>query len=779
MAAIRFHRWILGGCLLLLCAVAQVGHAQSAPDAHADSLRSLAHAAADAGEASDRWLELSRHYRKSNLDSTQACLDRATRSAKQSGDRDRQQRCNMSQAALKWMLGDLPAAESRYRQAVAYWQGKNDTLEVARCLLNLGTVCQTAHKDQQAATYLKTALRLAQAAGQQLIAAQAAGSIATVSFQMGQPDSIRKYSDVAEQGFLALNDSANLARVHHNLGFYYLELGMSYEARQPFLDALGYLEGSDEASLKGEVHETFGNLEFNVGNFQEAISHYLIARGHFMQLKWSKRIAGSNNTIGICFERLGRRATAKAYFTESYRLADSIQNPGIAAAAMSHLAGMDRTAGLYPSAIQKYQRAILLDQQAPQQSELHADYLGLSQCYLALDQLDSARYYIDRAFVEASQGKDVTLTAKTHLERAKLSMVEKQYSVAMTAIKAATEIYAEKKNAAGLQQAWALHSQCSEAMGDIQGALKAERMARQWQDSVQAFSAYTQLLALEAKYWSEKKQHSLEIAKQNEALQAKEAERALEASAKLSAQRNLLISALALTVVFGIVLYWTNAKRRKNQLERKLAELRMTALRAQMNPHFIFNALGSVQLLINTSAIREANLYLSKFAQLLRMTLERSGTEDSTLQDEIDALRLYIDLEALRFKFSYTLEVGEDIDAEALHFPTLLLQPIVENAVKHGLAAKPQAGQLKIAFDLQGKELRCVIEDNGVGRSGVKKRTPENAESRRSFGIQITQERLTLLQPSRSDRFKIIDLTDADGRPAGTRVELRLPLQPQ
>ncbi|HEX2900402.1 MAG TPA: histidine kinase, partial [Bacteroidia bacterium] len=545
------------------------------------------------------------------------------------------------------------------------------------------------------------------------------------------------------------------------------------------LDALAYLEGSDDASLKGEVHETFGNLEFNGGNFQQAISHYLIARGHFMQMEWPKRIAGSNNTIGICFDRLGRKATAKAYFTEAYRLADSIQNPGIAAAAMSHLAGIDHAAGQFRPAIVKYRHAIALDLQAPSPTELHGNYLGMSKCHLALGQPDSARHYVERAFEEAQRGKDGTRIAETQLEQAKLSMAEKQYSAAMAAIKEATKGYAGTRNAAGLQQAWALNSQCSEAMGDIQGALKAERMARQWQDSVQAFSAYTQLLALEAKYWSEKKQHSLEIAKQNEALQAKEAERALEAGAKLAAQRNLLVSALALTVIFGAVLYWTNAKRRKNQLERKLSELRMTALRAQMNPHFIFNALGSVQLLINTSAIREANLYLSKFAQLLRMTLERSGAEDSTLQDEIEALRLYIDLEALRFKFSYTIEVGEDIDAEALHFPTLLLQPIVENAVKHGLAATSAAGQLKIAFAIQGKDLLCVIEDNGVGRGGVKKRSLENAGTRRSFGIQITQERLTLLQPSRADRLQIIDLTHADGRAAGTRVELRLPLKPQ
>lgn len=696
--------------------------------------------------------------------------------AKASGDKDRQTRCNMSQAALKWMQGEYGAAEARYLQALDYWKGKGDTVEVTRCLLNLGTVCQAAKKNAQAVTYLGTALGLAQEASQHLIASQAAGSMATVFFQLGDPDSLKKYSTVAIKGFAALHDSANLARAHANLGFYYRELGMSFEARQPYLDAMEYLEGTEEVGVKGEIHDGFASLEYRVGNFESAIEHFLIARDYFTQLKWHKKIADNNVIIGLCFKTLGREAAAGFHFAEAYRLADSISNPGVAASALSNLATMDREAGRCRQAILRYKDAIVLDQLSPEYNELSVKYLGLGLCSHALGLLDSASYYLDLAFGEARQNGNELQVAEIFMERAKLAIPEQRYRLALDQLDSALHWYSTQHHATGLQQVYHLRSQCHEAMGDFVAALRDARLASQWGDSVQVFSTASQLLTLEAKFWSEKKQHALEIARQNEALTAKEAERAQEASARLAAQRNLLVTALALTVLFAIGLYWINLKRRKTQLHRKLAEMRMAALRAQMNPHFIFNALGSVQLLINTSAIHEANLYLSKFAQLLRNTLDRSGSQDSTLQDEIEALRLYIDLEALRFKFRYVVEVEDAIDAEALHFPTLLLQPIVENAVRHGLSPKPQEGLLSLLFFLEGKELCCVVEDNGVGRSGSKRRS-HHAGDRKSYGIQITQERLSLLHPSRADRFKIIDVADVDGKPSGTRVEIRIPIQ--
>ncbi len=771
------HRLLqLLGCILLLWCTALQVFSQSGRDFKADSLRSLAINASDAATASDHWLSLSKHYRKTNLDSSQAVLNRAIVAAKTSGDGDRQQRCNMSQAALKWMQGDLHSAERGYLQAISYWKAKNDTVEVTRCLLNLGTVNQTAFKNEEAAKYLKTALRLALQADQKLIAAQAAGSIATVSFQMNAPDSVGKFSEIAKQGFIALDDSANLTRVHANLGFYYKELGMSYEARQPYLQALEYLKGSDESGLRGEIHDGYGGLEYNLGNFEEAIKHYLIAGECFQKLKWYKKIASNNNTIGLCFRTLGRDMAAQAYFLEAYLLADSIQNYSVASAALSNLAGIDRDAGKHSLAIAKYRKAVRLDLLAPNPADLFGKYMGLGLCHDALGSSDSADHYLHLALADARHQNNINQIAECHLQTAKRKIATQAHAMALIALDSSQHWYLQTRDPKGMQQVYMLRSQCQEAMGDYLAALCSQRTASAWQDSVLSLSSNTQLLTLEAKFWSEKKQHALELAKQNEALQAMEAERSKEATARLAAQRNLLFTALALTLFFSAVVYWINGKRRKTQLHRKLAEIRMTALRAQMNPHFIFNALGSVQLLINTSAIREANVYLSKFAQLLRITMERSESEGSTLEDEIDALKLYIDLEALRFKFQYSIVVDEAIQIDKIQFPTLLLQPIVENAVKHGLAPKASGGYLKLGFVVVGKELLCTVEDNGVGRGNARKQAQGEAGTRKSFGLKIARERLQLMHRSSENPLKIVDLADVDGKSTGTLVEIRLPI---
>lgn len=774
------HRLLrfLAGFLIMALSVAVAAQPSDAGDPRADSLRREAMSAGDAGKASELWLELSKQYRKSNLDSSQACLTRAAVSAKRSGDPVRRQRCNMSQSALNWMRGDLDAAEKGYLQALEFWRGRNDTVEVARCCLNLGTVCYGARKPQQALRYHQLALRLTQDGEQRLIAAQAAASISSVWFDLSEPDSMRRYAEVAIKRFQSLQDSANLARAFANLGYHYRELGMSMEARPPYLEALKYLEGTDELGLQGEIHEGYGTLEYRVGNYKEAIDHFLTARACFTQLQWHKRIADNNSLIGVCFKTMGRVAAAKGYFAEAYRLADSIGNQGVASTALSNLAGLELDQKEYARAIDMFQRAIRLQEQSPSRESLYDKYMGLSRSFQGLGRADSSDHYLRRAYRDAMEQKDAHLAADCHLEFARRLQRDKQYQPALHRLDSAYDWAAKQQNAFDLQQVHALRSQCREAMGDYKGALLDQRLASQWQDSVHVLTSNAKLMSLEAAYWSDRKQHSLELAKKNEALNAKEAERAQADSDKLAAQRNLLLTALALTLVFGAGLYWLNLKRRRTVLLRRMSEMRMTALRAQMNPHFIFNALGSVQLLINTSAIREANLYLSKFAQLLRITLERSDMEYSTLEDELEALRLYIDLEALRFKFDYKIEVEPSVDASHVRFPTLLLQPMVENAVKHGLSAITQGGALRIQINLEGAELLCRIEDNGQGRAAAsaKRRSVPDGE-RRSYGLKITQERLQFIHPSNPDALKISDPTHPDGTTAGTIVEIRIPYQ--
>lgn len=231
----------------------------------------------------------------------------------------------------------------------------------------------------------------------------------------------------------------------------------------------------------------------------------------------------------------------------------------------------------------------------------------------------------------------------------------------------------------------------------------------------------------------------------------------------------------------------------KNRQEARLAKLHLNglqlrALRAQMNPHFLFNALNAIQGFITSGKSDEAERYLARFAKLMRRTLDYSDREVVSLETEIEFLENYLDLNRrLRFqdKLHFIIHIPDDIDPDSLRIPTMIVQPFVENAIEHGLRPK-QGGTLHIAFDLTDDEtcLRCTIEDDGLGYN--RSRAMKKAESgfkpgHKSRGMDITQERLELLheqQGRREGRFlKISDLEDLTaGQRHGTRVEMLVPV---
>jgi len=198
-----------------------------------------------------------------------------------------------------------------------------------------------------------------------------------------------------------------------------------------------------------------------------------------------------------------------------------------------------------------------------------------------------------------------------------------------------------------------------------------------------------------------------------------------------------------------------------------------------MNPHFIFNCLSSINRFILINKTEEASDYLTKFSRLIRMALQNSEKPLITLESELEALRLYLDLERLRFKnaFSYSITFINTIDSNTVHIPPMLIQPFVENAIWHGLMHKKGTGSLEIQLCVEDKSLTCVITDNGIGRNMAAAFKSRSAEKSKSMGVDITAGRLALLNGSKNKAavFKIEDLADEDGKACGTKVVLTVP----
>ena len=223
------------------------------------------------------------------------------------------------------------------------------------------------------------------------------------------------------------------------------------------------------------------------------------------------------------------------------------------------------------------------------------------------------------------------------------------------------------------------------------------------------------------------------------------------------------------------------AQRKLMSTQQKMTEVEMQALRAQMNPHFIFNCLNSINRYIVKSDQTTASLYLTKFAKLIRLILDNSNCKNVVLTNELEALKLYIEMEALRFdrKFTYEIKVEPNLGTDTIELPPLIIQPYVENAIWHGLLHKENNGHLSISVGMAGESmLQCTIEDNGVGREKAKELKSKTATSRKSLGMQLTENRLNLLNKHAqlNASVEIIDLGNGKSEAAGTKVILKIPV---
>jgi tetratricopeptide (TPR) repeat protein len=257
-------------------------------------------------------------------------------------------------------------------------------------------------------------------------------------------------------------------------------------------------------------------------------------------------------------------------------------------------------------------------------------------------------------------------------------------------------------------------------------------------------------------------------------------------SLRVSNQRLLIYGytgLFILSIAIGILIFSRskiNAKRRISDMNRKIAEITQANLRQQMNPHFIFNTLNSIQYYMYQHDKLATNNYLTKFSSLMRKVLENSQHTSVPLRDELEALNLYLELEMIRFKdkFDYEIKVDEEIDTLLYKVPTMLIQPYVENSISHGLMPSEGKGLVKINLKLENIYISCTIEDNGIGREAAQEIKRKRETNHNSLGTQIVTSRLDLVNALYGTSLKTIytDLKNINGEPEGTRVEIQIPI---
>lgn len=335
--------------------------------------------------------------------------------------------------------------------------------------------------------------------------------------------------------------------------------------------------------------------------------------------------------------------------------------------------------------------------------------------------------------------------------------------------KYAKEALALSKETGNLQfqrQSWDALRKIYEQTGRFEQSLMAYKSYNQLNDSLVNIEKNKEITRKEMQFQFDKKQaiDQAEIQRQR-------------------ALRNMIIVSTAILILgamVAIVLYKNkrDAVEKKKEAEFKLlvANTERKALRAQMNPHFIFNSLNAISDYILKNNTQLADEYLSKFAGLMRMVLENSMEQEILLSEEIKALKFYMDLESLRLdhRFIYEIKTAPGIDPENILVPPLLFQPFIENSIKHGLSEKQDGGKITIDLTTESNMLICNIVDNGAGFGNTEKtKAKTSLSNHKSRGISITRSRIEILNTNRKNGNASMNIYPTD---TGTRVEIKLPL---
>ncbi|WP_312195608.1 tetratricopeptide repeat-containing sensor histidine kinase [Epilithonimonas vandammei] len=563
-----------------------------------------------------------------------------------------------------------------------------------------------------------------------------------------------------------------LGRIYHNTG-------LIYQYNDEYKKALGYHQKAFELFVKIKNEKlgltalnSVGACYTNLNDYKKALNCYFqVLKIAETQNNESEMGLASGN-IGLVFKRIGNFEKAYAYFEKAIAIYSKIND-------MRNLINTYQSYGTakdsnndQKGAIKLYEKGLRLATK-PEYDNLKYDLInGLGVAYLAQKNYEKAIDFLKQSLVYYRENENKRKLSITNLHYSEVlteapdEILKKnninpseKYNLAISLLKENVKIDEKLEIPESLMYDKELLAKIYEKKGDYKNALHEFKDFQRLKDSLAFSENREEAIKKEMQYNADKKETlaKAEIGKQK-------------------VIRNAIVTVSLIVLIAGVFLFLGFRKRQKIKAEQKeillkaeISETELKALRAQMNPHFIFNALNSIADYINKNDARSADYYLGKFAKLMRGILENSEEKEISLSEELKMLEFYMDLESLRFKnkFNYEVKIADDINPENTLIPPMILQPFVENSILHGLAKKENDGKITIHIDKTEDLLKCTIEDNGIGRKNP------NENLNKSYGVKLTRERIALFDKSKNSDSGVF-YTDLE---TGTRVELRLPLE--
>lgn len=556
--------------------------------------------------------------------------------------------------------------------------------------------------------------------------------------------------------------TSSLATIYSNMGQYYKHRSEYSYALKQYYYALQAAE-PDDRKFRSTVLNNIAILYDDMGDMRKSLEVSYLDLKLQEELKDSIGIAYSYNNIAHIFAELKDGKNALDYYTRSLNMFRAIKSERGMAMILGNTGTYYSDQKDYKTALDYYKRSLALYRQM---DDVYYTGEVLSCCGFALDKLgeeDSALGYFNGALAIAKQLDVKENMAYAYTAMARIMLKKGNTTQAQQYALLSLELSRQLGGLRNIQNSARVLKDIFVRTGNYEEAYTMHALEIQMRDSISNEANYKDAISKKLQYDYDKKE--LELKLDNE---------------KRIWEKNVAIYSclfVALVVVLGSLFYARHNKL-KSRLERM--ELEQQQYRAQMNPHFIFNCLHSIQHYILHNDVISANRYLSEFASLMRTTMEYNQLYTIVLQQEIDYLNSYLTLEQMRFenKFTYQVTCGADVDTHDIQVLPTLIQPFAENAIVHGLCYLEKDGRLLIDFKKEGAHLVCTVEDNGIGRRASQDIKARTGKKHRSQGMELVKKRLALASSLTKSTFsvEVTDKTDADGKATGTLVILKFPL---
>lgn len=571
------------------------------------------------------------------------------------------------------------------------------------------------------------------------------------------------------------NACLNKGNANVILGNYESALQYFSDAQKVFESESDVQNNLDDEEINNGLARAYGSIGIvfsEQSNYSKALKYHLKALKIYETGTNYEKTARVYNNIGIVYKSQGEDFKALQYFIKCLKIQERIGDNTVGITT-TNIGNIYLKQNDFVRAFAHYLRAQELFEKYPNQRGLGELYNNIGQYYTKLKNDSEALRSYSRALDAFGSIEDKFGASNTYFYIGQINLNQKKYKEALENTKKSLQLAQHLAVIEQIQYAEKQLSLIYEKLGKPSEALQHYKLYNIAKDSVSNHENIRNSVRAEMNFEFEKK----------EALQKKEQEKIeIIFNEKVKRhQQQVLFIVLLIFLLCGIIFLIYNRMQLKKHLtlQKELAEYEQKALHLQMNPHFVFNCLGSISSFIVQNGTDSAIKYLSKFSKLMRLTLEYSKESLIPIDKEIESLQNYLELEQLRFnkKFEFAITKSQEIEDD-LALPPLLLQPFVENAIIHGLIPKKETGKIEIDFSLSEENLICTITDNGIGFNKSKELKENSVTVHKSMALDITKKRLEMMESYTSKKTKVeIEELEEHGTVTGTRATLNLPIQ--